>query len=255
MSENSNFKQGGTILLANPIRTDILELPPDLRILCWGLHPGGSRRFAAATIEMRATNMNGAPGLADVYPAAPARDVEEVLSAAAREIAHSMNGHDELTGVLLVVLALAHWDQQFRDSGLFPGNIYLSSESSLPRLIACSGLPDFCLPSPLQVHSTLDGLFHHELIYRFPVALKFRAQYARDRQFRLNCWGRRLAQRIQMGDAGTRISEQIGERIRTHLSMHCDDYSRHVALLRDLDAHDLGAAWISASSLPIGVLC
>ncbi|TFE24466.1 hypothetical protein E0F15_21695 [Frankia sp. B2] len=255
MSENSNFKEGGTRLLTNLIRTDILEVPPDLRILWWGLHSGGSRRFAAATIEVRATNMDGAPAIVDVYPAAPARDVEEVLSTAAREIAHSMYGHTELIGVLQVVLALAHWDQEFRDSGLFPGNIYLASESSLPRLIACSGLPSSCLSGPLQVQSTLDGLFRNELIYRFPVALKFRAQYGRDRQFRLNCWGRRLARRIQIGDAGKRISKQIGECIRTHLDRHCDDYGRHVALLRDLDAHDMGAAWLSASSLPIGVLC
>ena len=81
-------------------------------------------------------------------------------------------------------------DRCFRDSGLWPGNIYLAGAEALRLALDVMGdTPLFRGPEPV-----LRELAALELIYLFPIAGKFRSgAYDGQIQYRLNGWGRALS--------------------------------------------------------------
>ena len=90
-------------------------------------------------------------------------------------------------------------DRCFRESGLWPGNIYLAGAEALRLALDLMGdAPLF--RGPEKVLRELAAL---ELVYLFPVAGKFRSgAYDGQIQYRLNGWGRALAARLTAAGAG-----------------------------------------------------
>jgi hypothetical protein len=156
------------------------------------------------------------------------------------------------TGVLELVAALASWDRAFRDAGLLAGNVYLASDAAGLDLLAAAGAR--CRLSAGTLAAVLHDLYGLELIYRFPVALKFRSEYGPDRQFRLNCWGRRLAAQLRADGPVAAGAPAVDAALDGLLARHHDRYARHVALLHEAAEGDGGRSWASAAALPVGVL-
>jgi hypothetical protein len=155
---------------------------------------------------------------------------------------------------LNLVLALAVWDSEFRAAGLYAGNIYLASEASVRPLLRVVGLPsEPDVVADDELDESLRRLVEVELIYRFPVAVKFRGEFGPDKQFRLNGWGRRLASRVT-SDLGVDRTDALHTAAARHLELHRALYAAHMDLLADLDAHPVGSAWTSSTQLPVGVL-
>jgi len=146
-----------------------------------------------------------------------------------------------------VVSLLACWDQVLRDLSIYDGNVYLASEGAVAALIEHAGA-DFEGDS---LETTLDDLEALQVIYRFPVAMKFRGTYTRASQCRANCWGREMAAYLAADPNGpmaewTRLLTEVGR------SEH-DRYREHFQLLRQADG-DPRERWASSQSLPISVL-
>jgi len=207
---------------------NVSEVPPDLR-LPW-LAPSGSV----------------------ILPDGSA--AEGALESAVDDLIRRITDSGPIATSLRLVLMLAAWDEEFRAANLYPGNVYLASEWSVQPLAEAAGVHDTMLDTFAALHALLTLLFQAELIYRFPVAIKFRGTFGAERQFRLNCWGRRLASRIAKHDSAAQFSTSIRRRLAAHLQEHHDLYTKHMALLRDLAAFPAGAAWESAKQLPVGVL-
>ncbi|WP_280243773.1 hypothetical protein [Nocardia abscessus] len=180
------------------------------------------------------------------------QEPQEFLDAAVDELV-VVGDEDAIVTAVQVMLALALWDDEFTASGLFPGNVYLASEEAGLRLLDLCGIA-----MSVRQRSALDGLlrelFTAELIYRFPVALKFRGRFGTERQFRLNCWGRQLAARVARHPGNAVLAARLRGDIREHLVEYHEQYRKHMALLSDLSAHPAGAAWRSTAGLPVGVL-
>jgi len=94
-----------------------------------------------------------------------------------------------------------------------------------------------------------------ELAYLFPIAGKFRSgNYDGQVQYRLNGWGRALANRLAAGPVGTARAQGVQTAIGRHLAAEAEQYR---SFLRQLDVArqnydtDLMTA---ALALPIPVL-
>ena len=86
------------------------------------------------------------------------------------------------------MVALDAVDRCFRESGLWPGNIYLAGAEALYGLALTHGRHRWLFRGPETVLRELAAL---ELVYLFPVAGKFRSgAYDGQIQYRLNGWGR-----------------------------------------------------------------
>lgn len=127
-----------------------------------------------------------------------------------------------LTEPLNVVRALALWDEVVREQGIFPGNIYLASEQSVANLLAVVGAP-----TPEDLAELLESLHALELLYRFPVAYKFRGEYTEARQCRLNGWGRLLFRLLRPTDV---VLADWRQRLTDHLTQHRGSYDHGVRL-------------------------
>ncbi len=238
---------------------DMVDISPDQRILWCGLSEATpTRDFGAGSVgiapDQTAPWSLGEYGWAQKVSidCPQGKEPDEFLDAAVGEIVAAAD-EDPLVTAVQVVLALALWDEEFTASGLFEGNVYLASEEAGLRLLELCGVA-----TSVGKRSALDRLlrelFAAELIYRFPVALKFRGRFDAARQFRLNCWGRRLAARVTRHPANAALSARLREDIRTHLTEFRKPYLQHMALLEDLSARPAAAAWHSAAGLPVGVL-
>jgi hypothetical protein len=98
------------------------------------------------------------------------------------------------------VLALNAVDRCFRQSGLWPGNIYVAGAGTLAAVLHLAQVPKFVHRKPETVVRKLAAL---ELAYLFPIAGKFRKdEYDGQVQYRLNGWDRALATRLMAGRAG-----------------------------------------------------
>ncbi|MFI9507313.1 hypothetical protein [Nocardia sp. NPDC052566] len=154
-----------------------------------------------------------------------------------------------------MAVLMSVWDTEFRSAGLFDDRIYLASTTAVAAVatVAQWNLPTM---TAATIDQALREMFEAELLYQSPVALQFRGQYGPDRQVRLNCWGRRLADRITQRRGVIRDhAESARTRIRAHLSVHRDVYDQHMTVLAHLQQQPPGAAWRSAEQLPVGVLC
>lgn len=232
---------------------NVSEIPPDLR-LPW-LAPSGldtthgiMTAFADGGECLTCAASHGSATLPEGSAAANA------LESAVDDLIRRITDSGPIAASLRLVLVLAAWDEEFRAADLYSGNVYLASEWSAQSLAQAAGVHDIMLGTPAVLCALLTLLFQAELIYRFPVAIKFRGTFGVERQFRLNCWGRRLASRIAGHDSAAQFSISIRRRLAAHLQEHHDLYAKHMALLRDLAAFPAGAAWESARRLPVGVL-
>lgn len=149
-----------------------------------------------------------------------------------------------------VVLAAAALDDLARELGIFTGNVYLASERAVLALLTRSGLP----VAEDRMFDVLDLLQNAELLYRFPVAYKFRGTHEVDRQCRVNGWGRILARTMIRSSWAAELDASIRTCLRAHLAENAVIYSEH--LQSCLYATDDGSSdlWDSASRLPIPVL-
>ncbi len=130
----------------------------------------------------------------------------------------------------LAVIALDATDRCFRDSGLWQGNIYLAGTGALSRVLELAGIGEGGCREPLAVVRELAAL---ELAYLFPIAGKFRAgQYDGQVQYRLNGWGRSLAERLAAGRTGAACTADLRRAVGQKLA---DEGERYEAFLRKLD--------------------
>jgi hypothetical protein len=153
----------------------------------------------------------------------------------------------EAPDVFALVGVLAQWDALFSELELWHQNIYTASESSVERLLRLAGIgDDICA----QVGRTLDDLQALELLYRFPVALKFSGDYAAANQCRLNGWGRRLATQLIADDEQRAHLERWKAALKKTIMNHHGDYRAHLEALRS-PTRD---SWLVAQTLPVPVL-
>jgi len=127
------------------------------------------------------------------------------------------------------VLVLDAVDRCFRESGLWPVNIYLAGGEALGlALDFMGGAPLFHGPE-----TALRELAALELVYLFPVAGKFRAgAYDGRIQYRLNGWGRALATRLTAARAGAAQASAYQQELSAHLAR---EYQRYSSFLSELD--------------------
>jgi hypothetical protein len=174
-------------------------------------------------------------------------DLEVCLAKVIREISGSGAFNDLDTAVV----ALDAVDRCFRESGLWPGNIYLAGAEALRlALDLMGGTPLFRGPE-----TALRELAALELVYLFPVAGKFRSgAYDGQIQYRLNGWGRALATRLTAASAGAAQASAYQWELSAHLAREHQRYSSFLSQL-DVSRQDYaGNRLDDALTLPIPVL-
>jgi hypothetical protein len=149
------------------------------------------------------------------------------------------------------VIALDAVDRCFRESTLWPGNVYLAGTGALALVMDLMRAQSLYRgPDPV-----LRELAALELAYLFPIAAKFRSgTYDGQIQYRLNGWGRALAARLTAGPVGARQAGTCRQTLTAHLA---SEFQRYAAFLRRLDVarQDYhGNLLGDASTLPIPVL-
>jgi hypothetical protein len=158
-----------------------------------------------------------------------------------------------LDDLAAAVIAMDAVDRCFRDAELWSGNIYLAGTGTLRVILDLAGDDPELLPrGPEAVLRELAAL---ELAYLFPVAGKFRAgTYDGQIQYRLNGWGRILADRLGAGTAGAARADLYQRAITKHLGR---EYQRYISFLSELDVgrqYYRGNQFDKALALPIPVL-
>lgn len=154
-------------------------------------------------------------------------------------------------GLVGLVMSLACWDMEFQRRRLFSGNVYLSSDQAACALLNISGEK---LEAGVRVDELLSALHALELIYRFPVPMRFRGGFGPERQSRLNCWGRLLADNLSAQEHLDPRFVRIRARINWHLDRYGPKYLKHIESLHGLSILASGQAWKTAQELPVGVL-
>ena len=172
-----------------------------------------------------------------------------------RATAKHLSGRSPQERLLLpVVVGCAAWDSLLRERQVFPSSVYFASSAAVAQLARVVE-PELNGPTLVDdVDALLGSLFTAELVYRFPVALKFRGRFGPERQVRLNCWGRRLAARIADEPNHHTRAAIVGDRLRLHFEHFESAYRSHMRDIAQADALPPGAAWESATALPIGLL-
>jgi hypothetical protein len=158
-------------------------------------------------------------------------------------------GADDLDAAVIVLDAV---DRCFRESGLWPGNIYLAGFGALAAVL---DLVQDAESVSRGAEAVLRELAALELVYLFPVAGKFRSgEYDGQVQYRLNGWGRSLAARLTAGRMGATRAGNYRRGIGQHLA---SERRRYRSFLGELDvAHQSygGNRLDGALCLPIPVL-
>jgi hypothetical protein len=230
----------------------IREIAPDLRItLLPCFQPPHELRLPSGhSVRPSTQPVPGAP----VYLTVTDRSQQVVmtgatstnLSAELLRLVQSAATVDLLPLECAVVCVLDAWDRLFRELEIYDGNIYMASETAVARLLEVAGAPE--VPTP-DVVTALDDLQAVELVYRFPIARKFRGTFGVDNQCRLNGWGRRLAQNLPHPDA-----ERWRSAIRDHLRAEGAAYRDLVKdLVKASDASG-GELWNRVQSVPVSIL-
>jgi len=155
-------------------------------------------------------------------------------------------------GLSAAVLALDAVDRCFRESGLWPGNIYLAGARALAVVM---DLVQTIGPGCREPETVLRELAALELTYLFPIAGKFRSGvYDGQFQYRLNGWGRALAQRLTEGPSGAWQAAAYRQAVSRHLVDHIDYYASFLAGLDVARQHYGGDQLEAALALPIPIL-
>lgn len=179
-------------------------------------------------------------------------DRADELEARLGEYIHAAAQDEALGDLSVAVLTLDAVDRCFRESGLWPGNIYLTGARTLAAVLHLARDPGFVHREPEAVLRELAAL---ELAYLFPVAGKFRAGgYDGQIQYRLDGWGRALATRLTAGRAAEARARALRVKVGRHLA---SERQRYAALLSELDVarQDYPGNLLDAAlALPIPVL-
>jgi hypothetical protein len=165
---------------------------------------------------------------------------------------HAAAEHDAMDDLSTAVIALDAVDRCFRESGLWPGNIYLAGVEALAVVLdlapeaRCAGL---------EVEAVLRELAALELGYLFPIAGKFRSgAYDGRIQYRLNGWGRALAQRLTGSPGGGAQAGAYSQAISRHIAGERQRYASFLTRLDVSRQHYGGDRLDPALALPIPVL-
>ncbi|MGF6884908.1 hypothetical protein ABIA39_008601 [Nocardia sp. GAS34] len=232
------------------------KVRPDLRLPWTMIEPSRTQRaFATGSVGWFSPTHQWADRVsAVVIDHAPELEAAEFLDRLIDEFATAAGEDLDLCPAVGIAMLLALWDSEFRASGLYGGNIYLASAGSVAALGDVAGWSAPLLVDAGVLERVLLSMASAELLYQFPVAAKFRGEFGPDRQLRLNCWGRQLAERVIRGGAATTRITAARERIRHHLENYDGQYRRHMEVLAHLEDYQPGHAWACARSLPVGVL-
>jgi hypothetical protein len=150
------------------------------------------------------------------------------------------------------VIALDAIDRCFRESGLWPGNIYVAGVGTLAAVL---DLVRDALPAAREPEAVLRELAALELAYLFPIAGKFRAgAYDGQVQYRLNGWGRSLARRLTAPLSGAARAAAYRQAVSRHLAGERQRYASFLAGLDVARQHYGGDQLDPALALPIPIL-
>jgi hypothetical protein len=226
------------------------HLPPDLRILAWpALRQPGATLPIEVVLPQRYRGLP-TPLLARAdHVAVRLPDSLESTEDSLLALLMSRTVTPVLRPLLDIVGCMAVWDETLRALSIFTGNAYFASEEAVGALLATAGVENVG-----SVPDHLEDLQAFELLYRFPVAYKFRGEYGAERQCRLNGWGRLLYRHlIEAGSAGLPTASWRAA-VKCHLEAYRESY--RLALERATHAVDdtSGHIWDVAQALPIPVL-
>jgi hypothetical protein len=174
-------------------------------------------------------------------------DLEACLARIIREISGSGSFND----LDRAVVALDAVDRCFRESGLWPGNIYLAGVRALQLALDLMG------DAPLyrRPETALRELAALDLVYLFPVAGKFRTgAYDGQLQYRLNGWGRALATRLTAAQHGAEQARAYQRELSAHLAREHQRYGSFLSQLNAARQNYVGNPLDDALTLPIPVL-
>jgi ATP phosphoribosyltransferase len=158
----------------------------------------------------------------------------------------------EATNLFTLIVLLSVWDNTIRDTGLYEGRVYLASEEATRKLFVLAGAE---APSADAFRTLLLEAQALELMYRFPVAYKFRREYGVENQCRLNGWGRRLAQRALKDPTSAQLVDDWEKALRSHLIQHRDTYTTHIDHVASEGLTTAPAnSWLLANQLPVPIL-
>jgi ATP phosphoribosyltransferase len=234
------------------------HLPPYLRaaLLPWIHHEGTHALNDFGEVRIACLG-SGAPAYMRVwdrdfevvYPGD--RNLDELRAALEHHITTGGLRRDAPDLFGLVAL-LSVWDDAIREIGLYSGRIYMASEEAARRLFVIAGIDP---PTPDNFHELLLEAQALELMYRFPVAYKFRREYGVENQCRLNGWGRRLAKRAFGDPDSAALRQNWSERLSSHLLEHRDIYTEHIGHVGSEGLTTAPAdSWTLANRLPIPIL-
>ncbi|MCP9213337.1 hypothetical protein [Streptomyces cucumeris] len=226
------------------------SLPPHLRLLAWPALRGVGGPVPLDVVVpdhysgLPTPLLAQADGVAVRFPAGPAPSDAALLT-----LLTSQTTTPELRPLLDIVVGMAIWDEALRTRGVFVGNAYLASEDAVGALLTVTGVE---VPGSLVGH--LEELQAFELLYRFPVAYKFRGMYGAERQCRLNGWGRLLYRHLAEADGAGLPVATWRAAVDRHLGTYHEPY--RVALDRAVRAVDEapGETWDTVRALPVPVL-
>lgn len=236
-------------MTASPVRVPLRVLPPHVRALVLGPARGHDAQVGDLTLRAFEDPAASSARLAArdatvlVDGVDSAAQAVTALADAARSRPFA-NYHRDVTTLVGVLACL---DRALQAERLYDGNAYLASEDAVVTLLATVGVP----VDRRWVNATLDELQALEMIYRFPVAQRFRGTYDGTTQCRANCWGRELHSWIDGDDrtaAGTWSAALVAR-----LRRSAQQYRAHFRALQT-DGCSPADRWASTTSLPIPVL-
>jgi hypothetical protein len=204
----------------------LANLPPYLRLVAWpalnniGELPGVTVKMPASLTGQPASLLCSSSEVTVTLPRSGDKAASDLL------LASASNGLLAIPVRLVSVLVL--WDEVVREQGIFAGNIYLASEDSVAKLLSIAGEP-----VPTNLGEVLHQIHNLELLYRFPVALKFRGTYGPERQCRANGWGRLLCRLVQGTEPGQSVTEGWRELLSTHVREYWKAYRLGVDLAKN----------------------
>lgn len=200
------------------------DLPPHLRLLAWpALNLQGELPGVRVTVPVELTT---SPASLLSYSRGTSVELSPEAEADPGALLTAEKPARLLAEPLRLVTTLALWDEVVRESGVYPGSIYLASEAAVARLLTTAH--DCAPPSSVELPELLEQLHALELLYRFPVPCKFRGGHGRERQCRINGWGRLLFRLLCEADTDPYGIGAARERLTEHLGTHREAYLRGV---------------------------
>ncbi|MEV3951080.1 hypothetical protein ACIPJG_25560 [Streptomyces halstedii] len=226
--------------------TALRDLPPHLRLLAWpALNDRG--HLDGVRVSLPAERAGDPPSVACYSRGTTVEfDAARGESSAGPEfLLTAPESEPVLAAPLRLVSTLALWDEVVREAGVYAGNIYLASESSVACLLNTAHA--IAPPAPAELTESLEQLHAMELLYRFPVAYKFRGAHGAERQCRINGWGRLLFRMLNDtcgGSEGDRYGIGVArERLARHVQDHRGAYLRGVRAASAADDHTGARIW------------